>query len=126
MAHLTIFVCCHQLVDLLIGPGSQDLNETLLIGADALREEKGRVSQARAGIEATGHRLESWNGQNYEAPSIWGAPTALINTDWECCPENQKTWVLVPPLPIDCFVASHEETVSFWVSVFSPVKWRCH
>lgn len=29
-----IFVCCHQLVDLLIGPRSQDFNETLLIGAD--------------------------------------------------------------------------------------------
>lgn len=43
--HLTIFVRCHQLVDLLIGPGSQDLNEALLIGADALGEEKGYMSQ---------------------------------------------------------------------------------
>lgn len=40
-AHLTIFVCCHQLVDLLVGAGSQDLNEALLIGANALGEERG-------------------------------------------------------------------------------------
>lgn len=37
---LTILVGCHQLVDLLICPGCQDLNEALLICADALGEEK--------------------------------------------------------------------------------------
>lgn len=63
-------------MDLLIGPGSQDLNEALLIGANALGGEEGHVSQARAGWEATGHRLESWNGRSYETPRTEGAPTA--------------------------------------------------
>lgn len=41
LAHLTIFVRCHQLVDLLVGPRSQDLNEALLIGPNALGGRRG-------------------------------------------------------------------------------------
>lgn len=49
-AHLTILVCCHQLVDLLIGPRGQNLNETLLISANALGAQKG-------------HRSQDWDGR---------------------------------------------------------------
>lgn len=47
--HLTVFVRCHQLVYLLVGPGSQDLNEALLISADALGEQEGHESRAGMG-----------------------------------------------------------------------------
>lgn len=36
---LTIFVGSHQVMDLLVGAGGEDLNEALLICADALRAE---------------------------------------------------------------------------------------
>lgn len=39
-AHLTIFVCSHQLVYLLIGPGSQNFNEALLVCANALQKRR--------------------------------------------------------------------------------------
>lgn len=52
--HLTVFVCGHQLVDLLIGPGSQNLNEALLICANALQER--RKMLGRAGWEVLSHK----------------------------------------------------------------------
>ena len=62
-AHLTIFVCCHQLVDLLVGPGGQDLSETLLISTNALGGEKGHRSEGM-GWEATCCELGTWGGQS--------------------------------------------------------------
>lgn len=89
LAHLTIFVCCHQLVDLLIGPGSQDLNETLLIGANALGEEKGHMSQG-PGFKATSHGLGSWSGQSYQTPKFRLLLSHLIATDLELLAQESK------------------------------------
>jgi hypothetical protein len=69
-AHLTIFVGCHQLVDLLIGPRSQNLNETLLISTDSL--EKNRGVLAKKG------RQGSWSGLGLVTPSTQGAPTSAL------------------------------------------------
>lgn len=73
LAHLTIFVRCHQLVDLLVGPRSQDLNEALLIGPNALGGKKGHVSQGLR-WEATIPELGTWGGQSWETPSTQGVP----------------------------------------------------
>lgn len=72
LAHLTIFICCHQLVDLLVGPRGQDLNEALLIGPNALGEEKGHVSQGLR-WEATSPELGTWGDQSWETPQHSGS-----------------------------------------------------
>lgn len=76
-ALLTIFVRCHQLVDLLVGPRSQDLNEALLIGTNALGEGKGHVSQG-LGWEATSPEMGTWGGQSKETRSTQGAPNTAL------------------------------------------------
>ena len=57
-------------MDLLIGPRSQDLNEALLVSADALGEEKGHrrrgwalLVSADAPGEEKGHRRQGWDGR---------------------------------------------------------------
>lgn len=60
-------------MDLLVGPRSQDLNEALLIGPNALGEKKGRVSQGLKS-EATSPELGTWGGQSWETPSTQGVP----------------------------------------------------
>lgn len=68
---LTIFVRGHQLVDLLVGPRSQDLNEALLIGPNALGGKKGHVSSSLR-WEATIPELGTWGGQELGNPQHSG------------------------------------------------------
>lgn len=94
-AQLTIFVCSHQLVHLLIGPRSQNLNEALLICTNALQERRNMLG--RAEWEALAMR-GPWSSLGCDTSCSHGFFGSAFKHHLEDAIQRLKAWFLVPPV----------------------------